>query len=275
MKRTILAVLLLGIVGTAIFFLYIKQPAKTITIGEYEAVSHLDVSLDMLNTEFINSSDDKIHVQIKGHQLNKNMVNIREEYNRLVMEEQQKKKWTDHIHIRQTPTILVQLPKGQLKTLTLHTDDSNLNINDLVLESVEVRTSAGDVILENMSISYADIQSKDGSVSIAESTIENLSITTNAGDVAIKESKGITHKIQTVDGQIYITEAKEQPKVQAKSASGDIRIHYKKTPDSLRLTTAGEDIEILLPHYNKKAHIIGKGVNMLSAETEDGAVLIK
>lgn len=275
MKRTILAVLFFGIIGASIF-LFMKQPVKTITIGEYELAPHIDVSLDMLNIDFTNSPDDKIYVQIVGHQLNKKMVSIREDKNRFVMEEQQqKKKWTNLIHIRQTPTILVQLPKHQLKTLTLHSDDGNLNINDLVLDSVEVRTSAGDAILENMSISNADVQSKDGSVSIAESTIENLSITTNAGDVAIKESKGITHKIQTVDGQINITEAKEQPKVQAKSASGDIRIHYKKTPNSLRLTTAGEDIEILLPHYNKKTHIIGKGVNMLSAETEDGAVLIK
>lgn len=275
MKRIILAVLLFGIISASIF-LFMKQPVKTITIGEYDPAPHIDVSLDMLNIDFTNSPDDKIHVQIKGHQLNKKMVSIHEEKNRFVIDEkQQKKKWTDHIHIRQTPTILVQLPKGQLKTLTLHTDDSNLNINDLVLESVEVRTSAGDAILENMSISNADVQSKDGSVSIAKSSIDNFSITTSAGDVSIKESTGINHMIQTVDGQINITEAKEQPKVQAKSTSGDIQIQYKKTPNSLRLTTAGEDIKILLHHYNKKTHIIGEVVNMLSAETEDGAVLIK
>lgn len=275
MKKTMLAVLLLGIIGASIY-LFMKQPAKTIIIGEYESIPHIDVKLDMLNIDFTSSPDNKIHVQIKGHQLNKNRVGIREENERFVVEElQQKKKWTDYIHLRQTPTILVQIPKGQLKTLTLHTVDGNSTINKLVLDSVEIKTAAGDAILKNMSISNANIQAKDGRVSIAKSSIEDFSITTNAGDVSIKDSTGINHKIQTVDGQINITEAKEQPKVQAKSTSGDIRIHYKKAPDSLRITTAGEDIEIMMPNYNKKTHIIGEGVNILSAETKDGAVLIK
>lgn len=275
MKRIILAVLLLGIIGAS-FFLFMKQPVKTIPIGDYESAANIDVSLDVLNIDFTNSPDDKIHVQIKGHQVNNKMVSIREEKNRFVIEEkQQKKKWTNYIHIRQKPTILVQMPNRQLKTLTLHTVDGNLNVNDLVLNSVEVRTSVGDAILEGMSISNADIQSKDGSVSIEKSSIENFSITTNAGDVSLKDSTGINHIIQTIDGQIHISEAKEQPKVQAKSTSGNIQIHYKQIPHSLQLTTAGEDIEILLPKYNKNTHMIGEGVNILSAETEDGAVLIK
>lgn len=275
MKRIILAVLLLGIIGASIF-LFMKQPVKTMPIGDYESAPNIDVSLDMLNIDFTNSPDDKIHVQIKGHQVNNNMVSLREEKNRFVIEEkQQKKKWTNYIHIRQTPTILVQMPKHQLKTLTLHTVDGNFTINELVLDSVEVKTSTGDAILEGMSISNADVQSKDGSVSIAKSSIENFSVTTNAGDVSIKDSTGINHMIQTFDGQIHISEAIEQPKVQTKSTSGDIQIHYKQTPNSLRLTTAGEDIKILLPNYNKNTHMIGEGVNTLSTETEDGAVLIK
>lgn len=275
MKRIILAVLLLGIIGASIF-LFMKQPVKTIPIGDYESAANIDVSLDVLNIDFTNSPDDKIHVQIKGQQVNNHMVSIRKEKNRFVIEEkQQKKKWTNYIHIRQAPTILVQMPKRQLKTLTLHTVDGNLNINDLVLDSVDVRTSAGDAFLEGMSISNADIQSKDGSVSIAKSSIENFSVTTNAGDVSIKDITGINHIIQTFDGQIHISEAIEQPKVQAKSTSGDIQIHYKQTPNSLLLTTAGEDIKILFPKYNKNTHMIGEGVNILSAETEDGAILIK
>src|SRR5690606_35722448 len=235
MIRKMLFILLLGIISVTVI-LFMKQPAKTMAIGDYEAMPHIDVTFDALNMVISNSPDDKIHVRLQGHKLNENKLSITEENDKFVIKEQQgKKKWKDHIHFRSTPTIIMQLPKSQITTLTLNGTDGDVTIQDLMLESVRVETSAGMTHLKKLSISNADIQTKDGNVTIAKSAIENLGITSTAGNVSIKDSTGSTHMIQTVDGQIKMTEAAEQPNVHVESVSGDIGIHYKKAPISLQL----------------------------------------
>ena len=268
-------VLLLGVI-TVTIILYMKQPAKTMTIGEFEAMPHIDVTLDMLNIAISNSPDDKIHVQMQGHKLNKHLLTINEENNKFVIKEQQRKKnLQENIQFHATPTIIVQLPKSESKTLTFNGADGDFTIQDLAFDTVQLKTSAGIVYLKSLSASNAEIQSKDGNVTIANSAIDHLGITSTAGDVAIKESVGSAHTIQTADGQIKLTEAIEQPNVHVESLSGDIGIYYKKAPTSLRLMTARKDIEITLPNYDKKAHMIGDGANLLSAETKDGVIVIK
>lgn len=275
MIRKILFVLLLGII-TVTIILFMKQPAKTITIGEYEAMPHIDVTLDMLNIAIADSPDDKIHVQMQGHKLNKKMLAINGENSRFIIKEQQRKKtWKENIRFRSTPTIIMQLPKSQSKTLTLYGADGDFTIQDLALDTVQAETSAGMAYLKNLSVANVDIQTIDGNVTIANSGIDHLGITSTAGDVAIKDSTGSEHTIQTVDGQIKMTEASEQPNLNVKSVSGDIGIHYKKAPDSLQITTVGPDIKVALPKYDKNTQMIGNGANMLSAETQDGVIVIK
>lgn len=148
-------------------------------------------------------------------------------------------------------------------------------MEDVALDTVQVETSAGMAYLKNLSTSKADLHTNDGNVTIAKSALENLNITSNAGDVAIKESTGSAHTIQTVDGYIEMTEATEQPNLHVKSVSGDIGIDYQKAPTSLQFITEGEDIEVTLPKYDKKTHMIGDGSNILSAKTKDGGIMIK
>lgn len=270
-----LFVLLLGII-TVTIILFMKQPAKTITIGEYEAVPHIDVTLDELNMAISNSPDDKIHVQMKGHKVSENMLLLNEENNRFFMKEQQrKKKWKENIRFRPMPTIIMQLPKSENKSLILKGVDGDFTIEDLALDTVQVETSAGMVYLKKMSISNAELHTNDGNMTVAQSALDSLKIVSSAGDVAIKESTGSVHMIQTVDGQIKMTGTTEQPSLHVKSVSGDIGIQYKKVPASLQLTTTGPDIEITLPKYDKKTRMIGNGANVLSAETKDGVIRIK
>lgn len=275
MIRKMLFVLLLGIITVTIIF-FMKQPGKTITIGEYGAMPHIDVTLNELNMAISNSPDDKIHVQMQGHKVNKNMLTINEENNQFFMKEQQRKKnWKENIRFRPTPTIIMQIPKSESKSLTLKGADGDFTIEDLALDTVQIETSAGMAYLKKLSISNAELHTNDGNVTIDKSALENLNIVSSAGDVAIKESTGSAHTIQTIDGQIKMTEATEQPKVHVKSVSGDIGIHYKKVPTSLQLTTVGQDIEMTLPKYDKKTNMIGNGANVLSAETKDGVIMIK
>lgn len=275
MIRKIVLVLLLLVSISVGIILYMKQPA-TMTVGEYETMPHIDVTFEELNIAIDSSPDDKIHVQMQGHKLNKNMLTINEESNRFVIKEQQRKtKWTDSIRFRASPMIIVQLPKNQKQTLTLNSADGDVAVQNLELDTIQVNTSAGMTYLNSLSVSNAELHTKDGDVSIAKSAIENVNITSNAGDVFIEESTGSTHTIQTVDGQIQMTEAAEQQNVDAKSESGDIGINYKKAPVSLQITTVAEDVVITLPKYDKETHMIGDGANMLSAETKDGVIMIR
>ena len=275
MIRKMFVVLLLGaILVTALLLL--KQPTKTITIGEYEAMPHIDIALDVLNIEITSSPDDKIHVQIQGHNLKKDMLTITEKNNRFFITEQQRENnWYENIHLRSMPVIIVKLPKSQSKSLTLHNVDGSSIIQNIILDTLQLETAAGFMNLNNISTSNAKLHSNDGTVTITKSAIDNLSITTRAGDVAIKESTGSGQTIQTDDGQIMITEAIEQPNVYMKSNSGDISIHYKKTPTSLQVTTSGENIIITLPNFDKKTFKIGEGAYNLSAETNYGSIIIE
>ncbi len=275
MIRKIFIVLLLFIITIA-FILFMKQPAKTITIGEYEAMPHINVTVDLLNIALSTSPDDKIHVEMQGHTLNKNMLTITEENHTFIIQEQKRKKnWLENIRFHSAATIIVQLPKTQSKTLTLKGADGDFTIQDLALDSVQLETTAGIASLKNLSVSTAELQTSDGNVTITKSTIDHLGITSNAGDITIIESTGSTYTIQTIDGQINMTKATQQPNVYISSVSGDIGIHYKEAPTSLQLTTTGVDVEITLPKYDKETRIIGDGSNRLSAKTNDGVIIIK
>lgn len=251
MIRKILVVLILGaIIVTTILFL--KQTTNTITIGEFEAKPHINVSLDALKIAITSSPDDKIHVQMQGYKLNKDMMTLTEENDRfLITEQPSKKKWHENIQLRSAPTIILQLPQSQSKTLTLNTVDGDSIIQNVTLDAVQVETAAGLVNLNNLSTSNAELRTKDGPVTITKSAIDNLSIITSAGDVAIQASIGSVHTIQTTDGQIIMTEVIEQPNIHVKSVSGDIVIHYKKSS------------------------IIGDRANVLSAESKYGSVVIE
>ena len=271
MKLKILLSLLLGaLIITTIFI--VKQPSTTITLGEYEAKSQIDVTLDSLKISIESSPDDQIHVQMYGSKLNKDSVKITEEANKLLITENE---LLGNFQLRSTPTIILQLPKAQIKSLSLNTMDGDCTIQDLTLDTVEVKTVASFLQLNNISTSNANLLTQDGAVKMNKSTINNLSITTSAGEVTLRESRGSDFAIQTTDGQIKIIEVVEQPNLHITSEAGDIYIQYKLAPSSLQLITAGEDIEITLPKYDKKTSTIGDGVNMLSAETKYGFVVIK
>lgn len=275
MLRKMVVLLLLGILIAGIM-LFMNQPAKTITIGEYKAMPRIDVTLDELNIAIADSPDDKIHLQTKGHALNKNMLVVSQKNNTFIIKEpRRKKKWQENIHLRPTPTVVMKLPKSQSKALTLNGAYGDLTIQDLELNTIQADTSTGIVHLKNMSVSKAGLSTEDGMVALTKSDIGNLSISTDAGDVSIKDSMGTVHTIRTADGQIKIAGATEQPNVQMKSVSGDINIQYKKAPTSLQLVTAGEDVKIALPQYDRDTHIIGNGTNRLSAQTKDGGIVIR
>ena len=275
MIKKMLFVFLIGAIITVVIIFMNQQPTEKITIGKYSAMPQIDMTLDVLNIAIVNSPDEKIHVQLQGHKVKKDMLTITEDNDRLfITEKKRTTTWLDNIRFRSTPTIIVQLPEPQNKKLTLNAENGNITIQDLSLNTVRLDTSAGNTNLKNASISNAELRTKDGTVTIDQSAIDNLSITTSAGDVAIKESTGLTHTIQTTDGQIKLTEATEQPNVHVKSTSGNIDIHYKKAPTSLQLMTVGEGMEISLPNYDKKTSIIGDGTNILSAETKYGFIVI-
>ncbi|MEK4029228.1 DUF4097 family beta strand repeat-containing protein [Pseudobacillus sp. FSL P4-0506] len=275
MLRKMFVLLLLGTMGAGLI-LYLKQPVKTVAIGGYKAMPYIDITLDELNIDIADSPDDKIHLQIKGHTLNKNILSVSQKNNTFVLKEtRQKKKWQENIHFRPMPTVVMKLPKSQSKALTINGAYGDLIIQGLELDTIQAGTSAGMAHVKNVIVSNAEFSTADGMVKIAKSSLKNLSITTDAGDVSIKESTGTAHTIRTADGQIKITEATEQPNIQLKSVSGDIGIQYIKTPASLQLVTAGEDMKIELPKYDRNTHAIGDGTNRLSAKTEDGGLVIQ
>ncbi len=274
MKLKVLFPLLLGaLIITTIIIL--KQPSTTITLGAYDAKSQIDVSLDSLKISIASSPDDQIHVQMYGNRLNKDSVKVTEEANKFLITEKDNSKWLENFGFRSTPTIILQLPKSQIKALTLNTVDGDCTIQDLTLDTVEVKTVAGFLQLNNISTSNANLLTQDGTVKMNKNTTNNLSITTSTGDVTLRESKGSDFVIQTTDGQIKIIDVVEQPNLHATSEVGDIYIQYKLAPSSLTLITAGEDIDITLPKYDKKTSTIGEGVNILSVKTKYGFVVVK
>ena len=275
MKRILFIMFLLGAIILASIVI-MKQLSTTISIGEYEAKTHIDVTLDSLKISIASSPDDQIHVQMYGYKLNKDSVTITEETNKFsITQKESKRKWYENFRLRLTPTIILQLPDAQIKTLSLHTVDGESTIQDLTLDSVEVKTMAGFLKLTNLFSSHANLLTQDGTIEVNKSILNHLSLTTSAGDVTLRESTGSVSSIQTTDGRIKLIDVVEQPNLHVKSESGDISIQYMKAPSSLELTTDGVEIEIALPKYDKKTATVGSGTNSLFAETKYGTVVIK
>lgn len=276
MRKMLVMLLLLGLICTFIIF-FSRQSPETISVGSFEAFATIDVDIVEFKTTIIDSPDNKIHVKLQGHKINKDMLKIKEENNTFfIKEKQKKKKWNDYISLRSKPSITIQLPKTYSKNLIISSVDGEFDIKELMLEKVLLDISSGAATLKNVSILHAELSTKDGNISVDKSTIDNLFISSNAGDVLLKEGAGSSYKIETIDGQIKMTDAIEQENVSIKSNSGDIRIQYKKAPVSLLLKTeTAGDTKIKLPNFKYETNLIGKGANTLSVESKNGSIFIE
>ncbi|MBB4826489.1 DUF4097 and DUF4098 domain-containing protein YvlB [Sporosarcina luteola] len=274
MKKLIAAVLLLAIgIGIFIFF---KQPTKTMTIGDYDAVPTIEADLQMMTIEMSSSPDDKIHVLVEGKKGTEEQISVDQNETKLVVRElNEEVQWNNFIQLGSQPKIIMQLPKSLEHSIAITNKDGSTQLKGLDAETVQVKSTTGNVALQDMMISKSELKSTDGSITIHKSTIEDGSISSSTGNVTVRESMGAALAIQSTDGQIKLMEATEQSDVKIKSKTGDIEISYKTAPASLQLSTVGEMIDIDLPNYDKQTKQIGDGSNQLSIETNDGRIKVK
>lgn len=96
-RKILVLLLVLGVISSVIIFSS-RQSAETIKIGNYEALASNDVKIKECNIMVVGSPDNKIHAQVRGHNLNNNSIKIEEENKTLFIKEQQQKKNLFHFY---------------------------------------------------------------------------------------------------------------------------------------------------------------------------------
>ena len=275
MLKKLVFVFLLVVIGIGVLFFF-KKPSETIPIGAYDAVSTVEVHVQMMNIEVAPSPDDQLHVVLDGKQGEEEQFSIDHQAAQLIiMEKPAKGKWTDYIQIGAQPTIQLQVPPSANTSISLTNQDGNSQLKGLDIDSLYVKSSTGKVALRETTVAKIEVRSTDGNIAIHKSTMEKGILSTKSGNVTVKESSGNALDIQSWDGQIKLTEATEQAETRLKSKTGDIHVSYSTAPNSLKLTTSGENVKIALPNYDQQTGQVGEGANQLAIETKDGVIEVK
>lgn len=115
-----------------------------------------------------------------------------------------------------------------LKTMEIKTSSGDVMIEDVIAsEDITINVTSGDVMLTNSECNTADIKVTSGDIMIKDSKFSELlklKTTSGAVDSARIEANKIIREGSSGDTELRLVGAAEDYKVDAKATSGDIRI---------------------------------------------------
>lgn len=201
------------IIFTAVMWAYHWDFTKLST-GKYEtntyeiseAFSSLSMKTDTADITFVLSDDGKCKVECYEEEEEKAQHSVTVQEDKLVVKAINNKAWYDYIGIHiGTPKITVYLPKAEYTALSINEDTGDIklpkdfkftsvdialstgavDLSASVLEVMQVKTSTGNICVENTSAGALDLSASTGRI-----TVSNV---TCIGDVKLEISTGKTN----------------------------------------------------------------------------------
>ena len=122
-------------------------------------------------------------------------------------------------------SLWLRLP-SRVRLLTLDLTSGDARVEGLSLDSLTSRTTSGDVDIRNVEAGEVDISAASGDLDAMDILCRSVSVRAASGDVSL-EGRAVYGKINT--------------------ASGDVELRLRESPESVRVTTASGDVELRVP----------------------------
>lgn len=150
------------------------------------------------------------------------------------------------------------LPKGIANNWEIRTGSGDVEISNIITESISMRTGSGDIEAIRILSKQAHIIASSGDLSLKESEVEKLSFETSSGeaklknissdvihgsassgDIVVKNLHGKTLEIETSSGEIELEKVIVN-KASLRANSGDIAVDYLMAEETSVRTSSGE-----------------------------------
>ena len=230
-------------------------------------VSDISIITDTADITFLPAKELKCSVVCYEEQKTKHSVSVKDGI--LSIELEDTRKWYDFIGIFNftTPKITVYLPQGGYGTLSIkgrtgdifipedfifdsmHISQSTGNVTNFapVYEGIKIRTTTGDICVENVSAQWLDLTVSTGHITVSNVICDesvSISVSTGKSNVADLECKEF--KTMGSTGDVSLTDVIAVEKISVERSTGDIKFDSCDAGEIIVTTDTGDIFGTLL-----------------------------
>ncbi|MGE6257946.1 DUF4097 family beta strand repeat-containing protein [Heyndrickxia sporothermodurans] len=241
--------LLIGIVGVAstlylskgsLFKLTEWEEKKSISSKE---IKQLEINSAPVDVRIVKSTDDDIHVVLEGKESTrkKGEYKLKVDNNNGMLQINVKQKISWGIRFYSSAKLNVELPEKVYDSIHVKTSSGDLMINDFQAIKASFQASSGDVLVEDGNVrEELSIEASSGEIEANNNEANNILLKTSSGDIINKNANaGKKLSIQATSGEIEAVNNQAE-NISMKTTSGDIDIQKLSALSSDFTSTSGE-----------------------------------
>ena len=204
----------------------------------------IEIEIDLVNDDvsYGLGEDDRITVNAKGiKSISKYTVSFEDGVLRI---KAPKISGIIFLARRQSGSFDIRVPKNvTIRRVGQHGVNSDVNMTSLKMDSMDLNTTNGDVIIKDSALGFATMNSVNGEVTLDHVTAKELKMSQVSGDTEIKDST-ITNalKMNTVSGDIKLETVKADI-THFHSVSGDVN-GVEFYPEALTFNSVSGDLQL-------------------------------
>lgn len=252
---------------------------------EVDRIEEVEINNESWDIEFKNTESKKVTIAAEGKQQDKknDPVTIKNDGNKIVVNQQDQKGSIQGFSFRKKGTISISIPKNYMETITLNNSYGDIKMNDVTIKNIIVSNDSGSEKISGLSADKGKFTSKDGELSLKDSSLKELTVASTAGDSYITSVTSPMMKIISTEGEVSVKDTKEGKTLLVETKSGDITVSYKEVPTSLTLIANSDssDITVDLDNFKgkkitekSKEGTIGDASNKVELLSENGTINI-
>jgi DUF4097 and DUF4098 domain-containing protein YvlB len=235
MKKSIIwifiTIFLLFIIGIILYSLSITGILETKEYEINDKFSDIEIITDTADIEFILSENLNTSVVCTEQKNINHSVRVKD--NTLLIKVDDNRKWYEYININFGKTkITIYLPKNEYGELFIESDTGNINIpnnfkfNSIdiiedtgnvknyasVNDNIKIKTSTGNIHIENINANIIDLSASTGNIKIVNAKCVNLFSNSDTGNVSLENviaSEKITIETDTGDVKFVASDASD------------------------------------------------------------------
>ena len=219
---------------------------KTVTYEVEGPFAGISIEESVCDVYLKRSEDESCRVVCNEYEKTPHSVTVKD--NVLVIEEQDQRKWYDHIGIFWGEVnVTVYLPQDTYEKLCIEMDTGDVEILDAFsFATLEIDTDTGDVELDGLTATDLSVSTDTGDVDMCDVTAKDLLISTDTGDMELYSVRCESLCTESDTGEQELEDVIVNSTARLKSSTGDIDLLSFDADEIFIKASTGDVFGILL-----------------------------
>ncbi len=219
-----------------------KYETKHYEINEkYQNISIVTNTADVV---FVSSEDEKCSVECHEQKNLKHSVTVKDDT--LVIEILDTRKWYEYIGINfGTSRITVYIPQGEYGSLSVKSSTGDVDVpKDLMLESIDVSVSTGDVKNHASASEFIKIKTTTGNIFVENVSADAIDLSVSTGKVTVSDvacEGDVTVSVST--GKSFLTNVACKNLI-SDGDTGDITLNHVIATEKISVERSTGDVKL-------------------------------